>query len=122
VIGLAALRDRYLGDRHGGGAAPGLARALEAIGWRAVQDPTAEELAGDLVSLVEACVVEHHDPARLVGDVARLLRDHGPLLDGGLPPAEAYEPAAVDLLERYVAGPGERALPGFDPGFDPGFA
>jgi hypothetical protein len=119
MIGFVALRDRYLGDRHAGGAVAALAGALDAIGWRAVQEPSPEELAGDLVYLVEACVVDHHDPARLVGDVARLLRDHGPLLDGGLPPVGAYEPAAVDLLRRYVTGDVRR--PGPDLGREMGF-
>jgi hypothetical protein len=102
MIGLVALRARYLADRHAGGAAPGLAAALAAIGWRAVGEPSPEELASHVVELVDACVTEHHDPALLTSAVARLLRDHGPLLDGGLPPVEAYEPAAVELLERYV--------------------
>jgi hypothetical protein len=64
------------------------------------------------VYLVDACVAEHHDPDRLVRDVAGLLRDHGPLLDGGLPPVEAYEPAALDVLERYVAGEAPPPGPG----------
>jgi hypothetical protein len=34
------------------------------------------------------------------------LRDTGPLLDGGLPPVEAYYPAAEALLRRYVADDG----------------
>ena len=104
MISFVALRERYLGDRHGGGAAPALAAALAAIGWRAVRDPSPEELASYVVELIDACVADHHDTARLVGDVARLLRDHGPLLDGGLPPVAAYEPAALDVLQRYVAG------------------
>ena len=104
MIPFAALRARYLADRHAGGASPHLAAALTALGWRAVGEPTPEELAGYVGDLVDACVTDHFDTDRLVGAVARLMRDHGPLLDGGLPPAEAYEPAAVDLLERYVRG------------------
>jgi hypothetical protein len=110
MISFVALRDRYLADRHGGGAAPALAGALEAVGWRAVQEPTPEELASHLVHLVDACVADHHDPGRLVEEVAGLLRDHGPLLDGGLPPAAAYEPAALDVLGRYVAGETRRPV------------
>lgn len=99
------LRDRYLADTFGGAsAAPGLARALEAIGWRAVGEPSAEEIASHLVWMVDACVHDHHDPSVLVRAVAECLRDHGPLLDGGLPDASAYEPAAEDVLARYVAG------------------
>jgi hypothetical protein len=104
VIGFVGLRDRYVADRHGGGAVPALAAALSAIGWRAVRDPSPEELAGHLVYLIDACVTEHHDAERLVRDVAAMLRDHGPLLDGGLPPVAAYEPAALDVLQRYVSG------------------
>jgi hypothetical protein len=104
MISFVALRERYLADRHAGGAVPGLAAALTAVGWRAVGDPSPEELAGYLVELIDACVTEHHDTALLTSVVARLLRAHGPLLDGGLPPAEAYEPAAADVLERYVRG------------------
>jgi hypothetical protein len=104
VIGFVALRERYLADRHGAAAVAALAAALSAIGWRAVREPSPEELAGHLVHLIDACVTEHHDPERLVRDVARMLRDHGPFLDGGLPPVAAYEPAAVDVLQRYVSG------------------
>ena len=108
MIRLAALRARYLADRHAGGASPRLAHALTASGWRAVGEPSPEELAGHVAELVDACVTDHLDTDRLVGAVARLLRDHGPLLDGGLPPAEAYEPAAIDALERYVRGDAPR--------------
>ena len=109
MIGFAALRARYLEDRHAGGAVPGLAAALTAIGWRAVGDPGPEELAGYVAELVDACVTDHQDTERLVAAVARLLRDCGPLLDGGLPPVEAYEPAAFDVLERYVRGAAQRS-------------
>jgi hypothetical protein len=104
MIGFAALRERYQVDRAGGGVAPGVAAALTAIGWRAVGDPSPEELAGYVVELVDACVTEHHDTEWLVDAIARLLRDSGPLLDGGLPPVAAYEPAAREVLERYVRG------------------
>lgn len=104
MLSFATLRQRYLWDRNAGGAAPGLAAALTAIGWRAVRDPSPEELASYVAELVDACVTGHHDTELLVGAVARLLRDHGPFLDGGLPPATAYEPAARDVLARYVRG------------------
>ena len=103
MVPYAALRARYLADALGGGsAAPALARALEGIGWRAVQESTPDELASHLVYLVDACVHEHHDPALLVDAIAGLLRDHGPLLDGGLPPRQAYAPAAEELLRQYL--------------------
>ncbi|MDF1504855.1 hypothetical protein [Roseisolibacter sp. H3M3-2] len=101
---FSALRDRYLADRGAGGASPAIAAALTAIGWRAVREPTPEELAGHVVDLIAECVAEHHDTARLTWQVAALLRAYGPVLDGGLPPVEAYEPAALDVLQRYVRG------------------
>jgi len=102
MISFVALRDRYLRDRNSGGATPRLAAALAAIGWHSVGDPTPDELADYLVELVDSCITDHHDPERLVPEVARLLRDAGPLLDGGLPPVAAYEPAAREVIERYV--------------------
>lgn len=99
---FTALRDRYDHDRRAGGATPRLAEALAAIGWGAVQDSSPEELADELVELVDACVSDHRDVEQLVAGIARLLRDFGPMLDGGLPPVEAYEPAASEVVERYV--------------------
>jgi hypothetical protein len=99
---FVALRDRFLHDRAAGGATPRLTAALKEIGWRSVGEPSPEELAAYLFELVEACVAGHHDTGLLVDSVARLLRDHGPFLDGGLPPVGAYEPAAEEVLERYV--------------------
>ncbi len=104
MISFTALRERYVEDRAAGGASPGLAAALAAIGWGAVQEPSPEELASELVELVDACVTDHHDTEQLIAAVARLLRDYGPFLDGGLPPVEAYEPAAEEVIERYVRG------------------
>ncbi len=102
MTSYTALRARYLADRQGGGATPKLAAALSAIGWGAVQEPSPDELADELVELFEACVTDHRDVDQLVAGIARLLRDFGPLLDGGLPPVEAYEPAATEILEHYV--------------------
>ena len=108
MLRYSVLRERYLADRQAGGATPRLAAALEAIGWRSVGEPSPDELAAYLVDLVDACVTDHRDPTLLVSAVAQVLRDHGPLLDGGLPPAAAYEPAAMDILERYVRGDAPR--------------
>ena len=102
MIAFAALRDRYAHDRNSGGAAPRLADALTAVGWSAVGEPSADDLADYLVELVDACVTYHRDPETLVIELARLLRDSGPLLDGGLPPVAAYEPAAREVIERYI--------------------
>ncbi len=116
MISYAALRARYVGDRNASEAVAGLTNALTAIGWRAVGDPSPEELAGELIELVDACVVEHHETSWLISAVARLLRDRGPLLDGGLPPVEAYEPASFELLDRYVRGVAHPADVPFDIG------
>lgn len=101
-----ALKTRYLADTEfgGDGATPSLTRALERIGWRAVRDPSPEELAGYLVELLESCVHEHRDLAQLTAGIAATLRACGPMLDGGLPPVEAYLPAAEEVLRRYVDG------------------
>jgi len=104
MIAFSSLRERYALDRAAGGATPHLAGAVAAIGWSSVGEPTPDELADYLVELVDGCITDHHDPEQLVSDIARLLRDSGPLLDGGLPPVAAYEPAARELLERYVRG------------------
>jgi len=102
MITFVALRDRYLHDRATSGATPRLAAALAAVGWNSVGDPTPDELADYLVELLDTCVTDHHDPEELIHHIARLLRDSGPLLDGGLPPVAAYEPAAREVLERYI--------------------
>jgi hypothetical protein len=104
AVSYGLLRARFLDDnRFGGpGAVPTLTRALETIGWRAVREPSPEELAAYLLELVDACVHGHRDLHQLELAIAATLRDAGPLLDGGLPPAEAYLPAAAELLARYV--------------------
>lgn len=111
VVTFSRLRERYLDDTRmgGSGAAPALGRALERIGWRAVREPTPEELAGHLVMLLDACIHEHRDVMALTDGIAAVLRDTGPMLDGGLPPVEAYLPAAEELLQRYVADDGSSA-------------
>lgn len=117
MIRAAELRTRYRADtRPGGpGATPALGRALERIGWRAVREPTPDELASYLVLLLDDCVHGHGDVTALADAIARVLREVGPLLDGGLPPVEAYRPAAEELLEWYVRDDGgaaaERRLP-----------
>lgn len=110
IVTYTRLRDRYVADtRQGGtGAAPALERALAQIGWRAVREPSVEELASHLVLLLDACVHDHRDLMALTDGIAAVLRDTGPLLDGGLPPVEAYWPAAEEVVQRYVA---DEALP-----------
>jgi hypothetical protein len=43
--------------------------------------------------------------------MAMVLRDTGPLLDGGLPPVEAYLPAAEELVLRYLRDEGVSESP-----------
>ncbi len=104
MIRFSALKDRFVTDSAPGGtgATPAIARALNGIGWRAIREPSTDELAGYLVYVFEACVHEHRDVSALVHAIAEVLRDTGPLLDGGLPPAEAYYDAAEELVRRYV--------------------
>lgn len=117
MTSFAALRDRFVGDHtYANGAAPGLTRALEHVGWRSVGEPTSEELASHIALLVEACVVEHHDVDALTHQIALTLRQYGPTLDGGLPPTEAYLSAADEVVREYVS-PSQR--PGF--GWSPGW-
>ena len=113
MISYTQLRTRFVADTGfgGSGAAPALARALIRIGWLAVREPTPDELASYLVDLLDDCVHAHRDIFALTRAIASVLRDAGPLLDGGLPPIEAYEPAAEDLLVRYVNDDGEALTP-----------
>jgi hypothetical protein len=113
MVTYTQLRTRFVADTGlgGSGAAPALARALERIGWLAVREPTPDELASYLVDLLDDCVHSHRDILTLTRAIASVLRDAGPLLDGGLPPIEAYEPAAEDLLVRYVNDDGAELTP-----------
>lgn len=107
MIRYSALRDRYLADTAPGGtgASPVITRALEHVGWRSVGDPSADELAGHLVLMFDSCVHLHRDVQALAYAIASVMRDAGPLLDGGLPPVEAYLPAAEEVLRLYVEPP-----------------
>ena len=104
MIRFGELKERFQADtaRGGPGATQAIIRALDDIGWRAIQDPSADEVAGYLVYAFESCVLEHRDLSTLMHAIAEVLRDTGPWLDGGLPPVEAYYDAAEELLRRYV--------------------
>jgi len=111
MVSYTQLRTRFVADTGfgGSGAAPALGRALVRIGWLSVREPTPEELASYLVDLLQDCVHAHRDIAALTRAIAEVLRDAGPLLDGGLPPIEAYEPAAEELLHWYLNDDGTAA-------------
>lgn len=104
VTTLSALRERYADDTKvgGPGATPFLVRALERIGWRSIPDAPIAVLADELRMMIDDCVRGHRDLYRLSVGIAGVFRDFGPDLDGGLPPAEAYLPAAEELLRLYV--------------------
>lgn len=113
MIRFSAFRERYLVDTASGGtgATPAIARALDGIGWRAIRDPGPDELAGYLVYAFDDCAHGHRDITALVAAIAAVLRDAGPLLDGGLPPVEAYFEAAEELVRRYVNDTGREQSP-----------
>lgn len=113
MLRFSALRDRFLADTSpgGNGATAAIARALDHIGWRWIHDPAPDDLAGHLVYLFEACVHDHRDVSLLVHAIAEVLRDAGPLLDGGLPPVEAYYDASEQLVQQYVNDQGHERSP-----------
>jgi len=118
MIRFDELRVRFLTDTApgGSGATPALTRGLERIGWRSIQDPSAAEIAGELVLHVEQCVCGHRDVHALAYGIATFFRDVGPSLDGGLPTTEAYLPAAEELLRLYVyKDRAAAASPAFNP-------
>jgi len=109
---LAQLAARFQSDESDGAGRTSLvaehraAGALDAIGWRAASDMPAEELAGDLVLIVVACVKGHRDLAKLRRDVADCLRMHAHHLDGSASAREDWEPAAARFIELFAAGSG----------------
>ncbi len=76
--------------------------ALESIGWRGDDVVEAEEVASLLLPHLEACARQHQDMTALYRDIAGILRGSGPLLDGGLPPASDYLPAAEEVVRAFV--------------------
>lgn len=104
MIPFTALRERYLRDTAPGstGATPAITRALEQVGWLSVGESNVDDMAGYLVHMFDDCVHTHRNPSALAHAIADVMRDAGPLLDGGLPPVEAYLPAAEELLRLYV--------------------
>jgi hypothetical protein len=80
-----------------------LVRALRAVGWGGADVADAEDVADMLAPLLDACASGHRSLPALYRDVAEALRQAGPLLDGSLPPAAAYLPAAEEIVARYAA-------------------
>ncbi len=79
-----------------------LARALDAIGWRAADGSSSEEVAADAVYIVVECVTRHHSVARAEEALAELLYRSAATLDGSSWSASAYLPAAEEVLTRYA--------------------
>jgi hypothetical protein len=100
---VAALR-AALGTASGsdGGATARLTEALEAIGWREGDSVSPAEVAQELLPAIASCVREHGDMGVLYRQLSEVLRASGPVLDGGLPPASSYVPAAAEVLRRFV--------------------
>ncbi len=80
-----------------------LARALDAIGWRAASDTPSDEVANYLALIVGACVDGHRDLKTLQGDMAACLWQYADHLDGSVVPREEWEPAAAQIIDLYVA-------------------
>ncbi len=95
---------------------PVLTRALERIGWNSVPDASVAYVASEMALLLDACVDAHRDVRALSFNIASVFRELGPHLDGGLPPVEAYLPAAEELLRLYVSNVSTGAAP---PAFNP---
>ena len=105
-----ALRDRFHADElmNGDGvrrvAESRLANALDAIGWRAANGASSDEVAARAVYIVSAYASHSVDRAATVQSLAELLRASTGGMDGSLPPTSAFIPAAEDVLRRYAAG------------------
>ena len=101
------LRDRYTADRAAGadGNAMVIARlasALDAIGWRAADGSSSEDVAADAVYIVGECVSRHHSVDQAAEALATLLYRSAATLDGSSYSASAYLPAAEEVLARYA--------------------
>ena len=103
---LARLRARYTADLAAGANANAmvvarLAGALDAIGWRAADGSSSEEVAADAVHIVAECVTRHHRVDQAAEALADLLHRSAATLDGSSYAASAYLPAAEEVLARY---------------------
>ena len=92
------------GESENGGATARVIRALDAIGWRGADSATPEEVAAEILPAITSCVQSTGEMGALYWQVAQVLRANGPAMDGGLPPAAAYVPAAAEIVRRFVRG------------------
>ncbi|MEP6990934.1 MAG: hypothetical protein ABJA80_08405 [bacterium] len=109
VTTYAELRDRFEADRGEGGdngsldqVAARLEQALDAIGWRAADGASAEEVAVVGVHVLRACVDEHRDLSTARRALADLLYSSAAPLDGSRAAPMDFLPAASEVLRRYV--------------------
>lgn len=84
------------------GATLRLTRVLESIGWRGADTVSPDEVAEELLPAVASCARDHGDVSLLYRQIAGILRACGPLLDGSLPPPSDYQPAAMEIVRKFV--------------------
>ena len=105
---MGALRARFLRDREGeaegrhGAVAARLESALDAIGWRSAGGSSSEEVAAVAVHILDRCVTGHRDVDSAVRSLAELLYQSSATLDGSMPDASAFVPAALEVIDRYI--------------------
>lgn len=105
-------RQRDTERASGGTAVEGaIADALAATGWRGAGPGVVEELAMEAAPIIEACVTGHHDVARVVRDLAMLMRGYAPPHSDALASSEAFIPAADAALRLYASGHRQREGP-----------
>ncbi len=112
-LSIAALRDRVHADRldgrqGGAGVNTRLAVALETIGWGASGGAESIDVAGEVEALLDDCLRGGGDVATLSYQVAELLRHAMPPLDGSMPSAAEFVPAAEEVLRAYLSAGRER--------------
>lgn len=108
---ISALTARFESDQRAGAGGDGMSlterrvvAVLERIGWRSASDEAPEEIAGDIVMMLQGCVRGHRVLAALRRDLAEYLRRHADPLDGSLASVSAWEPTAAELIQRYADG------------------
>ena len=104
---LGRLRERYAADRTAGDDGNAmviarLAQALDAIGWRAADGSTSDEVAADAAYIIADCVTRHHSVTKASEALAELLYKSAAMLDGSSYSESAYLPAAEEVLARYA--------------------
>lgn len=102
LVGLRAALGTASSDD--GGVTARITRALESIGWRGGDAMEPAEVAQEILPAVTSCARDHGDVGAMYRQIAEVLRQSGPILDGGLPPLHDYFPAAAEIVRRFIAG------------------